>query len=99
MTNRGIIFSIFICTWVAYAIISWRIFSVSKNATLKRNLFPLFNIGNGILFLTFIYLLGFVIYPLIVVGVILIVISNYKQTKFCDSCGITVINYRVFLKP
>ena len=99
MIDREIISVIFIVAWVALIIISWLIFFVSKSARLKRKLFPAINIGNGALFITFIYLLGFAIHPLMVGFVILIIVSNFRQTKFCDLCGRTVISYRLLSRP
>jgi len=75
-------------------VISFVIFFLGKNAALKRKLWPPFVIGTGLLFVFFVYLMGFgdqAMY-MMVPAVILITFLNLRATKFCDSCGKTIIN-------
>ena len=99
--NPEKIFPIFFGTWVVLGLVSFYIFFIGKNAELKRKLWPPFVIGTGVLFILFVYLMGFggeAMY-MMVPAVILITILNLRATKFCDSCGKTIINQNFFVKP
>jgi hypothetical protein len=95
------IFPIFFGTWVVLGAISFAIFFLGKNATLKRKLWPPFVIGAGILFVVFGYFMGFrgsTLY-FIVPAVAVISILNLRATRFCDDCGKTIINQNFLAKP
>lgn len=98
--NPEEIFPIFFGTWIVLGVIGGVIFFVGKDAKLKRKLWPPFVIGTSILFIFFVYLMGFggeVMY-IMVPAVILITFLNLRSTKFCDSCGKTVINQNIISK-
>jgi hypothetical protein len=99
--NPEEIFPIFFGTWVVLGLVSFFIFFIGKNAELKRKLWPPFVIGAGVLFIFFVYLMGFdgKIMYMMVPAVILITILNLRATKFCDSCGKSIINQNLFVKP
>lgn len=95
------IFPIFFGTWVVLGIISFAIFFIGKNAQLKRKLWPPFVIGTGVLFIGFICAMGFggqALY-IMVPAVVLITFLNLRSTKFCDSCGKTIINQNFLVRP
>lgn len=101
MPNPENVFSVFIGTWVILGLISFLAFFKGKNAKLKRKLWPPFVIGTATLFVIFIALMGFPLNTFFVMGpmLVLITILNLRNTKFCDSCGQTIINQNVFVKP
>ena len=99
--NTDEIFPIFFGAWVVLGVISFVIFFVGKNAELKRKLWPPFVIGTGALFVFFVYQMdvgGEAMY-MMVPAVIFITFLNLRATKFCDSCGKTIINQNFFVKP
>ena len=98
MFNPDKVFPIFFGTWVVLGIISFLLFFVSKNATLKRKLWPPFVIGIGILFAVFVYLMGFPIETFAIMGpaIILITFLNLRNMKFCDSCGKSIMSQNPF---
>jgi len=86
--------------WAVLVIGSICFFFGSKNAKLKQRVLPWFIAGVGTLF-TFVVLFfsGQPDILLIVVpAVILIGYLNIRMTKFCESCGATVINQAWFTK-
>lgn len=95
------IFPIFVGVWVVLGIISALVFFVGKNVKLKRKLWPPFVIGTGVLFVAFSYAMmpSEQSLMLIVPAVALITFLNLRSTRFCDSCGRTVINQNFFVKP
>ena len=82
-------------------IIGYLLFSPNKNPDLKRKLFPPFVVGIGILFIGFIYLTdpSFSGFYVIIPATIIIVILNIRDTKFCGSCGKTLMLNRLLTKP
>ena len=99
--NPEEIFLIFFGTWVVLGLVSFLIFFVGKNAELKRKLWPPFVIGAGALFIFFVYMMSFggEILLIMIPAVIVITFLNLRATKFCDSCGKTIINQNFFVKP
>jgi hypothetical protein len=87
------VFPIFAVTWVILGVGSFIFFSYNKNAALKRKAWPIMVIGAGALFLTFGWLMGFRGQPMYFMApfVLLITALNLKGTKFCDSCGKTIM--------
>jgi len=78
--------------WGALAATNLYVLFGTKNAKLKRTLFPIFVILSGVLVLLFILLMEFprhVLY-ISIPNVILITVLNLKLIKFCDSCGSVV---------
>ncbi|MBA6292763.1 hypothetical protein H4J58_13635 [Colwellia sp. MB3u-70] len=94
------VFPIFIGVWVILGLLSFLVFFVSKNVERKKRFWTPFIIFTGVLFIAFIYLMGFggqnlyIMIPMVV----LISFLNIRSTKFCDSCGKTNINQQ-FLSP
>ena len=94
------IFPIFFGTWIVLGLGSFSFFYFNKNAELKRKVLPVMVISTGILFLGFMWLMGFrgnAMY-MAVPAVILFSILNLQGTKFCDSCGRTLFNQGPFSK-
>ena len=91
---------IFIGTWVVLGVISYYLFYICKNAPLKRKAWPIFVIGAGSLLALFSYLMGVPINFFVIMGpfIILIMILYLRSTKFCDSCGETIMDQN-FSKP
>jgi hypothetical protein len=95
------VFPIFFATWVVLALGSLAFFHFNKNAALKRNVWPIMTVGVGILFVVFVWLLGFrggVLY-FVVPATVLMTALNIKGTQFCDSCGKTLYIQNPFSKP
>ena len=94
------VFPIFIGIWIVLGLVSGAILFLNNNAQMKRSLWPPFVIGTGILFLVFMWLMGFsgkaflIMLPL--TG--LITYLNLRTVRFCSACGKTLINQN-FLSP
>jgi hypothetical protein len=101
MNNPDVVFPIFFGTWVVLGVIGFVIFSLGKDAKLKRKLWPPFVIGTALLFAFFVSLMGFPAFTFIFMGpmLVLIVYLQLKNTKFCDNCGKTIMNQNFFSKP
>ena len=90
--------SVFAGVWIALSIISFFLFFVNNNAVLKRKMWLPFMTFAGALFVVFVWLMGiptaafFVLVP----AIILMIYLQHNMTKFCDSCGKTLINYNPF---
>jgi hypothetical protein len=98
--THGLVFPIFVCTWIILGIISFIVFFIGKNAQLKRKLWPPFVIGSGILFISFTYAMGFRgegIYFVVPV-VMLVSFINIRSIKFCDECGKTIKSQNLLSK-
>jgi len=96
----GIIFPIFMATWIILTILGFLLFYRNKDVKFKRMWFPRYMIFCGILFMIFIKFMGapFEVYYLVVPGLTLICFLNIHFTKFCSSCGTTIYNYNWFSK-
>jgi hypothetical protein len=91
--DRDVVGLLFIITWIALAAIGFALFQFSRDARRKRRLFP-WGIGlSSALFIGFMNALGAPWF--VVLGmtpfVLLIAWLNLRMTRFCDSCGRTVI--------
>lgn len=95
------ILPIFFGTWAVLAIISFAILFLVNNAQLKRKLWSPLVMGAGLIFIAFTYAMGFDGPALYIMAptVILITYLNLRSTKFCDSCGKTMINQNFWVKP
>jgi hypothetical protein len=97
------VFPIFFGVWVVLGIVSAAFFFFNNDAALKRKIHPPFVIGVGILFLSFVVLMGFppdaFFFLVVVPAVILISYLNLRNTKFCSSCGKTLISQNPFMQP
>jgi len=96
----GILFPIFMATWIILTIVGFLLFYRNKDVKFKRTWFTRYMIFGGILFMIFIKLMGapFEVYYLVVPGLILICFLNIHFTKFCSSCGATNYQYNSFSK-
>ena len=88
--------------WVTIGAIAAIFFYGSKNASLKRRVFPYY--------LIFLSLFGFVAFlgmgfkpdrylALVTTAMVLILYSNYRQVRFCDRCGRTSVGASPFSAP
>src|SRR4029079_6083387 len=97
------VFPIFIGVWIVLGITSTAFFFLNNNAALKRKVHPPFVIGVGILFLGFVAMMGMArdafFYCIFVPGIVLITLMNFRNTKFCHTCGKTMINQNPFVRP
>ena len=95
------VFQIFMGTWIVLGLATFAIFFLSNDAKLKRKLWPYFVVGGGVLFVGFMLAMGFRGEALYVMVPAIIVISvlSLRSTKFCDSCGKTIINQNFLVKP
>ena len=95
-------FPIFMGVWVVLGIVSTAFFFLNNNAALKRKVHPPFVIGVSILFLGFVVLMGTpreaFFYCIFVPAIALITLMNLRNTKFCDTCGKTLINQNPFAR-
>lgn len=93
MFDRDVIGPLFIITWIALAAIGFALFQFSRGARQKRRLLP-WGVGlSSALFIGFMVALGvpwFVVLSM-TPFVLLIAWLNLRMTRFCDSCGRTVI--------
>lgn len=94
------VFPWFMGTWAVLGVISSWLFFLSKNISLKKRLLPIFNIGTGILFVGFVFLMTGQprIMLFVIPAVIVISILNHRMIRVCDSCGRTVTNNVWFSK-
>jgi len=97
---RPDIFPIFFVVWIALGVAGFFLFYVSKNVRFKRRFFPWYVILAGVLFISFGLGMGFHLQMLFIMvpAVALITFLNIKSTKFCNSCGRTIINQVWFTK-
>lgn len=97
------VFPIFFGVWIVLGVFSAAFFFLNNNAALKRKVHPPFVIGIGVLFIIFGVLMGFgrdaFFFIVIVPAVAVITILNLRNTKFCGSCGKTLISQNPFTPP
>jgi len=73
---------------------AYSFFRISRNAKLKRRLWPAYAIGGPILMLTILWLMGapnellYLAVPVFAIGALI----GLRAVKFCDACGATVDN-------
>lgn len=69
------------------------VFFLSRDVNRKRRLFPGFTVLTGILFVGFVWAMGFSGGIVLAAIPIVALISwlNIRQTRFCDACGRTVV--------
>ena len=95
-----VLFWVFFAVWIVLGIGSAWFFLGSRHAKLKKRVFPWFVAGGGALFALFVLLLSGQPDMLLIVvpAVVLISYQNIRMTKFCESCGATIINHSWFTK-
>lgn len=99
--NAGQVFPIFFAVWMLLGLFSAAFFFLSKNAALKRQVWPPFVVLVGILFLGFVWAMGFPLQTMYVAvpAVALTTALNLRTMQFCDACGATVLSQNPFTKP
>ena len=96
--NLDQIFHIFVGVWILIGIAFSAFLFFNRNAALKRKLVPPLVIGTAVLFLGFVWMVGFPLYTA-PPAVALITYSNIRTTKFCDACGRTAIPSNPIFAP
>ena len=97
---RETVYVISMGLFVMLGLIGSIVFFMSKNVIFKKRYFPWYVISIGILFGLSIIMTGIGFIGLIVFlpAIALITFMNLRMTKFCDSCGKTIINRAMFSK-
>ncbi len=90
----------FVGTWIVLGVLSIWFYFIDRNIQRKKRIFPILNIGGGILFIVFtLFMMGQPMILIIAVpGVALITFLNIRNIKICESCGRTVYNNTWFSK-
>ena len=95
-------FIAFMVFWGILGLSSFLFFHFNHNATLKRNVFPVFIILIGVIFGGFVYYIMGRQHPQVLLPLVpaLIVISflNIRTTRFCDACGKTLYRQPIFTR-
>ena len=96
--DPSVVVPVFMAVWIALGIGSACFFLGSRNARLKREVFPWFVIFVGVLFASFVVIAVGDLTVLAFVGpaVALISFLNIRGTRFCDACGATLFNHAWF---
>lgn len=89
----------FFVFWMVLGIGGAAFFLGSRNAGLKRKALPLYIVAISVIFLGFIYFADGTVPWLVLVFVPLIGLLNIRMTKFCNSCGATIISRNFFSTP
>ena len=90
----------FLGTWIILVIVGFCLFYLCKNVARKKRLLPIFVVGTGILFATFVFVMTgpsnemFVMIPVVA----LIIFLNLRMIKVCEACGRTVFTSDMFYK-
>ena len=87
-------YPILFVAWIGLGVAGFFLFFVNKNLQFKKTYFPIYIILVGALFIAFSMGLGMrpnALY-IVVPFVVLISFLNIESTKFCDTCGGTIIN-------
>ena len=87
------LFFVFIAVWAVLGIGGAMFFTRSRDAALKRRLYPVFLIGAALVFAGFVIAVtkGAGIGPVLMIPILIVIVAlNLRQTKFCDACGRTV---------
>jgi len=95
------VFPIFFGVWILLGLASAAFFFLSKDAALKRKVWPPFTIATALLFLGFVWAMGFAsnVFIIMVPALTLITFLNLRSVKFCDSCGKTNMSQNPISPP
>ena len=95
------VFPIFFAVWVALGAASFYFLYVSKDVERKKKLFRPFLAGTSVLFLGFMWAMGFPLLMLAIAApmVALIMYLNSRMIRFCDACGRTIMQQMPFSPP
>lgn len=99
--NPNQVFPVFLGVWVVLGLFSAAFFFLGKNASLKRKVWPPFTIATAILFVGFVWAMGFPsqVFFIMIPAVALITFLNLRSVKFCDACGKTIMSQNPFSRP
>jgi len=99
--NSNQIFPIFFGVWVALGLSSAGFFLFSKNAKLKRKVWPPLVVVTSVMFIGFAWVMGMPVntFYLMLPAVALITLLNLRAARFCVSCGATIMSQNPFSKP
>jgi len=101
-TDKSGLFAVFLVFWAALAIGSFLFFQFSRDAKLKRRVWPVLIIGSGVIFGSFVLYMtrgDTRILYIMIPAIILISFLNLRRTRFCDSCGRSLHWQPVFSRP
>jgi hypothetical protein len=96
---------IFILVWIALGISGLFLFFLNNNAKFKKKYFPRYIILLGVLFSAFTLVAilvegeNFFTWLITLPVIALISLLNFRNTKFCDTCGKTNFSRVFFLQP
>jgi hypothetical protein len=93
------IFPLFFIVWLLLGIGGAIFFYGSRDAALKRRLFPFFIVFTSALFIGFLFYIQGRIPVVLAIAVLAIGFFNLKATRFCDACGQMVISRMPFASP
>ena len=99
MAAKEPVFFAFFVFWAILGISAFLFFHLNRDAKLKKKVFPVFVIGVGVIFGTFVaWMSGWQPFVLLaflpMVG--LVTFLNLRTTKFCESCGRTIYKQPLF---
>jgi len=99
--NPDRVFPIFFGVWVILGAASFYLFYISKDVERKKRLFKPFLAVTGVLFLGFIWAMGFPPFILAIAApmTVLIMYLNSRMIRFCDQCGGTTMQQMPFSPP
>lgn len=99
--NPDRVFPVFVAVWAILMVASMYLFYFSRDVARKRRLFKPFAVGTGVLFLGFVWSMGFPIFVLagMTPVIVLIIWLNLRMIRFCDACGKTIMQHLPFSSP
>jgi hypothetical protein len=95
------VFAVFFGVWILLGVSGFLLFYAGRDAAFKRQFFPLYLGVAAVVFIGFTAGMGA---PLSVLAIMIpfvafVMLLNYRGTRFCDSCGRTLIDRAVFSRP
>jgi hypothetical protein len=92
---------VFVGVWGVLCLFSACFFFLSKNATLKRKVWPPFSVAAAILFVGFAWAMDAPpqMFVIIIPAVALVTLLNLRAMKFCDACGKTTMSQNLMSPP
>lgn len=89
----------FTAVWILLASGNTALLFLSKNAQLKRRVFPWATVLVGALFCVFMATITTPKFLLVIVPLVVLSCAvNIRMTMFCDSCGATLFHHNVFAR-
>ena len=91
----------FLVVWIALAIVGTVFFRFSRNAKLKRRLFPRYVVTAWLLVLLYVgyYARSWQMFLLVAIIATLFLSLHIRQVRFCDTCGATSFDTGWFSRP